>query len=136
MNKTLFVLSLIALLSIGSVVALTDYRQASYSENKYAGARSLQEYDLGCPKLMVHPGYYVQQVYVRTSDGFKCQFPSRNKIVPVEVVAPVVVPVVVEPKCEEKKVCELVCDRYIWFFGHKVCVDWDKICKFVEVCED
>jgi hypothetical protein len=128
---------LIGLLAIGSVVALTDYRQTSYSENKYAGARSLQEYDEGCPKLMVHPGYYVQQVYVRTSDGFKCQYPSRNKIVPAEVVPPpVVVPVVVEPVCEEKKVCELVCDRYVWFFGHRICVDWDKECKVVEVCED
>jgi hypothetical protein len=136
MRKSIFLIALIALLAVGSVMALTDYRTTSYQENKYAGARSLQEYDEGCPKIMVHEGYYVQQIYVRTARGFECQYPSKNKAAPI--VTPTPLPIVENeaPECKEKKVCELVCDRYIWFWGHRICVDWDKECKTVNVCEE
>ena len=76
MKKSLIILSLLTLLAISSVSALTDYRSESYKS--FAGY-SLKAYDEGCPKIEVHPGYWVNQIYVRTSHGFECQFPTSAK---------------------------------------------------------
>jgi hypothetical protein len=133
MNK-LFVYGFLALVLLGSVVALTDYRTESYQQNTYGGASSLKAYDEGCPRIEVHKGYFVQQIYVRTSQGFVCQFPSGNKH---KVVEPVVAPVVVEepeepePVCEDVEICEEVCTwDWGWYrSGHHWKFGWHEDCE-------
>ena len=139
MNKV-WIYGFLALILLGSVMALTDYRSESYKKNAYVGAISLKAYDEGCPKVQVHYGYFVQQIYVRTSRGFECQFPSGNKVKEEQQIKPVVVPEPV-PVCEDVETCENVCewdfgwykDGRHWKFGwHKDC---EEVCTTENVCE-
>lgn len=121
-----FIYLIVALLLVGSAIALTDYRAESYKNR----VNSLKVYDSSCPKIETHQGYYVQQIMVRTArDGLTCQFPSGNK---KSVVTPVV-----RPLCKLVETCELVKDECLkWNVKHTVCKKWSYVeeCTSTKVC--
>lgn len=129
MKKTIYVLGLVALLTLSMVLAAKiDYKaRCDYTRpaTEYRPERTF-------------PGI---GVYAAMSDGsLTCIVPKRHRAAPqpVLVVEEESKP---EPKCEEVKTCEWVkdeCKWYAWHHGHKTCIlwDYDYVCETKTVCEN